>query len=380
MRKKSATDTIIGIDARAFSTSWTGIGRYLRNLTRELVVIDQPYKFVVFLPPQEMDSFDAPNDRVKKVSVDIPHYSWQEQIFFKRYIGREKIDLMHFPHFNIPLTYRKPFVATIHDLTLSFFPGQKMTGFVHRIGYQMAIRHAATHSSKVIAVSNNTKRDLEQLMDIDQSKVHVIYESVEFDKYHTNHDPEEIQRVTRSSGIRKPFLLYAGVWRSHKNILGMLEGFRKILDRGLDYQLVITGKPDPHYPEIQDKIERMNLGNNVVLPGFVSDSELPLLYAGAGLFLFPSFYEGFGLPPLEAMASGTPVVSSNTSAMPEVLNDAVEFFDPYDTEDMARSLEKVLRNQSYQEELRNKGLVHVKQFSWKKMADETLKVYKSVLK
>jgi glycosyltransferase involved in cell wall biosynthesis len=159
----------------------------------------------------------------------------------------------------------------------------------------------------------------------------------------------------------------------------MLEAVKKMRDRGLDFQVVITGKTDPHYPEVTEKIQELGLKDIVVLPGFVPEEELPLLFAAARCFVFPSFYEGFGLPPLEAMASGTPVASSNTSAMPEILGDAAAFFDPYDTQQMADVIMNVFQNESTRTQLIQKGLAHVKQFDWKKMAEETLLVYKEAL-
>lgn len=366
----------IGLDARPYN--WTGIGRYLRNLIDQLLVIDQENEYVLFLEKDAAEQVpDSP--KVKKVIVDIPHYSWKEQTSMPRVIQKEDCDLVHFPHFNMPITYKDPFIVTIHDLTLSFFPGQKMTSFLHRTGYQATIKHACKKAKRIIAVSKNTAKDIENLMKVDQSKIDIIYEAVEFDKYHNRHSEEGIVEMKSRFNLKKPYLLYVGVWRSHKNILGMLSAFRKILDRGIDCNLVITGKPDPHYPEVKNKIKELKLENRVIFPGFVPDEDLPLMYAGADLFVWPSFYEGFGLPPLEAMASGTPVISSNTSAMPEILGKAAEFFDPYDDEEIALAMERVLRDRGHREQLKEKGLLHVKQFQWKKMAEETLKVYQKEL-
>lgn len=363
----------IGIDARSYG--WTGIGRYVRNLMRELFVLDTENEYTVFLNKENYDTFKAPNERVKKILVDIPWYSFQEQLQFPKALRSQKFDLVHFPHFNIPLVYSKPFVATIHDLTLSFFPGQKMTSMMHRMAYQMTIRHACKKAQGIIAVSKNTKKDIEQLLSVPSEKVDVIYEAVENDTYNANIDLDAVEAIKKKYNIRKPYLMYVGVWRSHKNILGLLSGFAKILERGLDYQLVITGKADPHYPEVMEKMKELGIEKNVVLPGFVPEEELPVFFKGCELFVFPSFYEGFGLPPLEAMASGCPVVASNTSCMPEILGDAAEFFDPYNHEDIARAMESVLRNRARAMELRTKGLEHVKKFSWKTMARQTLATY-----
>lgn len=367
----------IGIDARSYG--WTGIGRYVRNLMRELFVLDTTNHYTVFLNKESFETFQVPNDRVTKVLADIPWYSFDEQVRFPKLLKQYNFDLVHFPHFNIPLIYNEPFVSTIHDLTLSFFPGQKMTSMMHRFAYQMTIRHACKKATSIIAVSKNTRKDLEQLLSIPAEKIDVIYEAVESEHYNTNIDLAEIENIKKKYNIRKPYLMYVGVWRSHKNILGLLSGFAKILERGLDYQLVITGKPDPHYPEVMEKMKELGIEKNVILPGFVPENELPTFFKGCELFVFPSFYEGFGLPPLEAMASGCPVVSSNTSCMPEILSDAAEFFDPYDHEDIARAMESVLRNRARALELRTKGLERVQRFSWQTMAKQTLDTYKKAL-
>ena len=367
----------IGIDARSFG--WTGIGRYLRNLVEELFVLDTENNYVLFLHKEEFDAFTPPNSRVRKVRIDIPHYSAKEQLRLAGFLKKEKVDLMHFPHFNVPLAYNDPFVVTIHDLTLSFFPGQKMTSLLHRVAYQLTIRHAAKKAKKVIAVSKNTQKDLENILHVPKTDIRVIYESVEFKEYHAEHSAAALKKLKEKYKITKPFLLYVGVWRSHKNILGMLEAVKKLRERGQDFQMVITGKPDPHYPEVTEKIKALGLTDTVILPGFMPEEELPQLFAAARCFVFPSFYEGFGLPPLEAMASGTPVASSNTSAMPEILGDAAVFFDPYDTTEMADVIARVLNSQPLHDELSRKGLAHVQKFDWKKMAQETLQVYKEVM-
>lgn len=366
----------IGIDARSFH--WTGVGRYLRNLVNELFVIDTKNNYTLFLDKKGFDAFTPPREGITKVLSDMPWYSFQEQIKFPRILKKHNFDLVHFPHFNLPLIYNDPFIVTIHDLTLSFFPGQKMTSLMHRMAYQATIRHACKKAQGIIAVSKNTKKDLEQLLSVPASKVDVIYEASE-QEYNANMDPQKAEMIKKKYGIRKPYLMYVGVWRNHKNILGLLSAFAKILERGLDYQLVIVGKPDPHYPEVMQKMDELKIRNSVVLPGFVPEEELPVFFQACDLFVFPSFYEGFGLPPLEAMASGCPVASSNTSCMPEILGDAAEYFDPYNTEDMARAIESVVRNRVRSQELRAKGLEHAKRFSWKTMAQQTLAAYNKAL-
>ncbi len=367
----------IGIDARSYN--WTGIGRYIRNIMQGVLATDHTNEYVVFLDHAAREHFVAPSGaRVKVVEVECPHYSLKEQTTFLRTLQREKLDLVHFPHFNLPLLYRRPFVVTIHDLTLSFYPGKKMTSPIERLAYQVTIGNACRSAKGIIAVSENTKKDIIRLHRTAAEKISVIYEAVETQHYHQFDENAKVA-VKSKYHITKPFLLYVGVWRNHKNVVGMLEGFKKTLDRGVDAQLVITGKADPHYPEVLAYITEHNLSDAVILPGFVDEADLPTLFAAASGFVFPSFYEGFGLPPLEAMAAGTPVISSNMATMQEILGDAALYFDPQNTDAIATAMEQILQDHNLRETLRQKGLVQVQKFSWQDAAKKTHDLYRHIL-
>lgn len=355
----------IGIDARMYSSSFTGIGRYVYELTRYLFETDKKNEYVLFMNEPEFSRFNPPNDHVKKVLVNAPHYSWAEQVKFARILRREKLDLMHFAHFNAPFFYRRPSVVTIHDLTLSFFPGKKMTSWVHRVAYHVVLSSIVRRSKTVIAVSGNTKKDLFKLLKISPKKIRVIYEGVA-KEFAPNESPKE------------DFLLYTGVWRDHKNLVNLLKAFAILCENPkFTGNLVITGREDPCYPEVKQTINELGLKKRVILSGLVPEKELIKLYQKARIYVLPSFYEGFGLTPLEAMASGTPVVASNTSCIPEICGEKnALFFDPYNIDDMAKTMQKIWFNAGLQQDLRRRGLRRVKDFSWKHMAEETLRLYK----
>jgi glycosyltransferase involved in cell wall biosynthesis len=373
----------IGIDCRMYSSQFTGIGRYVFELVENLQKIDQNNDYFLFFNQPEFDNFQATNPRFHKVLVNAKHYSLAEQTKFLRILNNHHLDLMHFTHFNAPILYHRPSIVTIHDLTLHFFPGKKMTSPLHRLAYGATIRASVYKAKKIIAVSRGTGKDLEKVLHIPLSKIQMIYEGINPDFKPLN-NPARLQSTLTKYQIQKPFLLYTGVWRSHKNIAGLLQAFAKLRKKH-DLQLVITGRKDNIYAkEIFQKAQSLGLMPEsrsphstplVVFPGLVSEHELVDLLNAAQLFVFPSFYEGFGLPALEAMQCATPVAVSNTSCLPEICGNNAVYFDPYSPSDMAEKISNLLKDQALQEKLIHSGLEHVKKFSWSKMAHETHQLY-----
>lgn len=371
----------IGIDARMYSSNFTGIGRYTYELLHHLLEIDKENEYVVFVNKEGKDHFKAPNERVKVVYVNAKHYSFAEQTRFLLDIKKAKVDLMHFTHFNAPIMYRGKSVVTIHDLTLSFFPGEKMNTYLHRWAYNRVLNSSTRKAAQIIAVSNNTKKDLVKVLGVPEEKINVIYEAVD-DHFNNTHDYDKELELREKYGLGRKFFLYTGVWREHKNIVGLITAFDVFLKHTAhkDIELVLTGRDDPKYKYVKDVSVQKGIGDKVKFLGLVPEEELPHLYRLAYAYVFPSFYEGFGLPPLEAMASGTPVVASNVSCIPEICGEGnALYFDPYSIFDMAEKMDKVAYDQRLYNELIDKGVEHVKQFSWRKMAEETLAVYKKAL-
>ena len=369
----------IGIDARMYGPGFTGIGRYTAELILNLAKLDAENRYVVFLRKQAYESFTPPSSRFEKVLADFPHYSFGEQTGFLKLLNAQNLDLMHFTHFNAPIFYRRPFVVTIHDLTLSFFPGKKMTSFFHRLAYQFVMRSVTKNAKSIIAVSRHTKEDIEQAFHAPSEKIAVIYNGVSDNFGGTT--PTSRTDLMQKFGISRPYFLYTGVWRDHKNVVGMIKAFGALnKEMGGQYNLVITGKYNPTYHEIPDTIRELNLEKDIPLVGLVADSDLLALYKNAVAYVFPSFYEGFGLPPLEAMQCGTPVIASNTSAIPEVCGEGnALYFDPYDVKDMKDKMRLIATDPIIRQRLIERGMEHVKQFKWDKMAVATLGIYQSAL-
>jgi len=367
----------IGIDARMYGVSFTGIGRYTYELVKNLAELDSEHEFTVFMRKEAFDSFAPPNKRFKKVLADYQHYSFGEQFGFLSLINKEKLDLMHFTHFNAPIFYSRPFVVTIHDLTLSFFPGKKMTSWFQRLAYHIVVRNVTKKAKKIIAVSKHTKKDLVEALKVPADKIQVIYNGVS-PKF-GDVEPTPRPDVMKKLGLQKPFFLYTGVWRDHKNIVGMIKVFNELnKEVGNQYNLVITGPHNPTYHEIPDTVKKLGIEHEVHLVGLVSDPDLFALYKYALAYVFPSFYEGFGLPPLEAMQCGTPVIASNTSATPEVIGEGnALFFDPYNADDMKQAMRTIATDASVRQRLVDRGFERVKYFSWEKMTKSVLNLYNS---
>jgi glycosyltransferase involved in cell wall biosynthesis len=367
----------IGIDARLYSTRYTGIGRYVKELVDNILETDQENEYILFFNDPEYSSYLPPNSRVSKRRVKAPHYSLSEQTSFVGDLNREELDLVHFTHFNMPLLYKRPSVVTIHDLSISKFPElMARQGVLQRMGYTMTIKNAVKTARAVICISENTKEDAIHMLGADVKRIHVIYEGVA-EEFAPVTDEGKLTDLKRRLKIEKPFILYTGNFRAHKNLVTLVKAFNLLRNRYQnESQLVLAGDPSQATPELADTIHSLGLDAYVLQPGYVAEEDLPALYSAARVFAFPSLYEGFGLPPLEAMACGTPVVAANASCLPEVLGDAALYFAPQDPDELAAQLAKVVTEDSVHDDFRARGFNRVKRYSWKKMAQEILAVYK----
>jgi len=369
----------IGIDGRLYRSGVAGIGRYTQELVKNLLEIDKENSYILFLTPADMSEclLSAPN--LEKVVAPFPHYSLAEQTKFYRFLKRFDLDLMHFTNFNHPIRYRKPYVVTMHDLIMYFSRGRTKRGKFTRGICRYVIRDAARHAKKIIAVSKYSREDVIKHLGADPEKVAAIYEGVaeQFIKVNT----EEAEKVLQKFNIKKPFILYVGRWNEHKNVIGAI-GALALLNKEMSnggVRLVLGGKRDQAFPEIPKTIAKLGLTDKVIITDFLSDEELAALYQTAECFIFPSLYEGFGLPPLEAMRYGLPVVSSNRTSLPEVLGEAAVYVDPLNVSEMADALFKVLTNKKFAESLARLGLRQVEKYSFRKMAEETLAIYRDAI-
>jgi len=377
----------IGIDARFLGPLGKGLGRYTQKLVTHLEKIDQQNQYFIFLRKDNWNDYYPTNDNFKKVLADYQWYTWQEQLQMPKTLNKYKLDLVHFPHFNVPLGYRGNFVTTVHDLILIQFPTKRATTLgpllykLKYFGYQKVIKHAVKKAQKVITVSNYTKKQLINYFKIKSDKIGVTYEASSCVGSEQLRAPEV--EFLRDYNITKPFLLYVGNAYPHKNLEGLLKAFKEIAKQEQQrYQLVLVGKNDYFYQRLEKEAEALGLlkNNQVVFFGFASEKQLADLYRQAELYIFPSFMEGFGLPPLEAMSYELPVVSSSTSCLPEILGKAALYFNPRDKQDIIKVVREVLSNKQIQAGLKAQGLKQVQKYSWEKCAQETLAVYLSLKK
>ncbi|MDD5606011.1 MAG: glycosyltransferase family 1 protein [Patescibacteria group bacterium] len=371
----------IGIDARLFGTAQaTGIGTYTEELISNLVKFDDFNQYVAFVLPEVAETFPFYAKNLKKWPVPYKHYTYSEQLLYPSVLKKARLDLIHYTNFNTPVFFTQvKSVVTVHDLTLWFFPGRKQKSWLRRVVYRQVMRQSCENATRIIAVSKGTKTDIVKYLGINADKIDVIYESAP-KRYRDKVEPKRLEAIKAKHNISRPYFLYVGEWRPHKNLVRLIRAFATFKRQyQLDYQLVLVGKLDPFAPEIPETIKQLGLQDDVITTGYVADQDLPYFYAGAFAFIFPSLYEGFGIPPLEAMAAGVPVISSNASVMPEILGDAALFFNPKSLEDIAQAMYKLATTFRLQKELKDKGFQQIKKYSYTKMVKETLNTYRKAL-
>ena len=365
----------IGIDARFLGPMSKGLGRYAERLVENLEKIDRKNEYVVFLRKENWDYYTPKFSNFKKVLADYRWYSLKEQIMMPIAIWKEKIDLMHFPHFNIPIFSPTKFVTTIHDLILLRFPTPRATTLgpilykIKYLAYKFVIWLGVLRAKKVITVSNYSKKEIVEYFKIEEEKIDVTYEACDGVEQGQLKIPE--QESLKKLGITKPFILYVGNAYPHKNLEILLEVVREI---DLDCQLVFVGKEDYFYKRLKNMVGKEEQGK-VVFTDFVTEAVLADLYRGAHLYIFPSFIEGFGLPGLEAMNYRLPVVASNSSCLEEIYGDAAIYFNPREKNDIIEKIKQVYFDKALRGKLKEKGLLQVKKYNWEFLAKETLHIY-----
>jgi glycosyltransferase involved in cell wall biosynthesis len=367
----------IGIDARFYGSLGKGLGRYTQKLIEYLEKIDNKNQYFIFMRKDNWEEYQPKRNNFTKIMTDIPWYSLREQIFFPKILNGHKLDLVHFPHFNVPYLYKGKFVVTIHDLILFRFPTKKATTlspflyFFKRLGYRAVINRAVGKAKAIIAVSNYTKKDILENFKIDPQKIFVTHEAA--DK--KNHLPDMTHdEILKRYAIIKPYILYVGNAYPHKNLERLVTAFQEAVKKHPGLHLVMVGKDDYFYQRL-GKIVKNNNISNIIFTGEVEDKHLGLIYRESKLYVFPSLYEGFGLPPLEAMHMDIPVICSNSSCLPEILGNAAYYFDPRGTSEISDSIDKVITDTHLRQKLIENGQQQVRKYSWIDLAKKTLDIY-----
>lgn len=363
----------IGIDARLWGVKHTGIGRYVEQLVTNLKDIDRKNEYVLFLRKVDIDSVEVPQNW-KKVIVDIQHYSLTEQLLLPFIFSKEKLDLLHVPHYNVPMFYGGKFLITIHDLTWHNFKGVRATTLswplysIKYLAYRIVVNRAIKNAAKIITPSFAVKDELMKKFNLPNNKVEVTYEAV---------FPKETLKTVESQKATEPYLLYVGNLYPHKNIQNLVRAVKRYHDLNHDIKLVIVCARNIFSDRLQGFLEKEKINGLVEVKSSVTDQKLSELYKYAKAFTFPSLSEGFGLPGLEAMQRECPVICSDIPVFREIYKDAALYFNPKDEKDIASKVETVLKDESLRNDLVSRGLKLVKQFSWSKMAKETLAIYEN---
>jgi glycosyltransferase involved in cell wall biosynthesis len=365
----------IGIDARKLHDF--GIGTYIRNLVRQLAQLDHQTEFVLLCRPEDAPWLATLGENLRPVAETSGNYSIIEQIRIPLALKREGVTLFHAPHYVLPPLVPCRSVVTIHDCIHLMFPQYLPNRLA--LGYARAsIVAAARRATRVLTVSESSKRDILRFVDIKPEKIDVIYNAYDL-RFTVEPREEDVSRVRERYQLQDEFVLYAGNVKPHKNLERLIEAFHLVRRRGLDHlKLVLIGDEISRYAALRRAVHRHQLHQYVRFLGYMPEETLAVMYRLAGVFVFPSLYEGFGLPPLEAMASGTPVVTSNVSSLPEVAGDAAVLVDPYDPNAIANGIYQVLTDSQFRRDLLARGAVRARQFSWEQSVRRVREIYREV--
>lgn len=359
----------IVVDARIINST---TGRYVERLLTHLEKIDTTNKYTILVPSRDLSYWKPTNPNFTVTAADFANYSFAEQIGFKRFLDSLHADLVHFCMPQQPILYRGNHVTTVHDLTLlQTYNSDKNWLVFHakQLVGRFVFKRIGQTSSHIITPSQYVKDAYAEFATIPADKITVTYEAAEM-------------TTKKESPVAMPFskfLLYVGQQSDYKNIRALGDAHQKLLEHHPDLGLVLVGKKTPAHQRNETYFGQRGY-KNIEFTGFVTDEQLAWLYRHCAAYVFPSLMEGFGLPALEAMTYGAPVISSDRTCLPEIYGDAAWYFDPEDTDDMSERIGQVLDDEKLRSELIKKGEQQIKKYSWQRMAKQTLGVYEKAMK
>lgn len=359
----------IVIDARELRTS---TGRYIERLLHYLRDIDTQNEYLVLLKPKDISGWRTKSEHFKAIECSYDEFGFGEQTGLLKQLNGLKPDLVHFGMVQQPVLYKGKVVTTIHDLTTARFSNPAKHPLVFKVKqtvYKEVIKRAAHKSEAVITPTQFVKDDLVAFARVNPAKIVVTHEAA---------DPIQSPADPLPDLQKEKFIMYVGRPTPHKNLERLVEAFALLHAQHPALKLVLAGKKDTNYERIEAGIPE-KLRKHVVFTGFISDGQLRWLYEHCQAYVFPSLSEGFGLPGLEAMQHGAPVVSSDATCLPEVYGDAAHYFDPLDVTAMADAINEVLTDTTLRANLIALGHRQVEKYSWRRMAEQTLAIYKKSL-
>jgi len=380
----------LGINGLFWNRETTGSGQYAHQLVRGLLILPDGPECLLFTAKEQMVKRGPliPRSKMQECSLSPPipltknlSKLWFEQISFPRACLRQEVDLAHVPYFAPPLRIGSKIVVTIHDLIPLILPAYRGSILVRL--YTRLVAMGAGRASAIITDSRSSKKDIVDLLRVPAERVHVVYLAAK-EMFKPTRDAEQLDVVRQKYGLEGEYILYLGGFDQRKNLKTLLSAFA-LMDDSLKARthLVIAGtlprENTPFFPDPRLAVERLGLRDRVRFVGWVPEEDKPALYSGATLFVFPSLYEGFGLPPLEAMACGTVVIVSDRSSLPEIAGEGGLLVDPHNAGDLAGAMSTLMEDEERREELASKGLEQARRFSWPKTAAATMAVYRSVV-
>jgi glycosyltransferase involved in cell wall biosynthesis len=357
------------IDARESGSS---TGRYIDKVLENLSQIKPNLDITVLTKPPRVESLKALAPNFTIIESPYKEFTFDEQLGFKKQLKAQRADLVHFGMVQQPVMYRGRTVSTIHDLTTLHFTNPDKNHVVFKLKqvvYRYVVGRVARKSEIIITASEFVKNDLIDFSGVNPEKVKVIYEAADVIT-----EPAELMDNLAS----EQFIMYVGRPTPHKNLERLIEAAELLKSQHPNLKLVLAGKKDANYRRIEASVQKRNI-ENVIFTDFVSEGQLRWLYENCAAYIFPSLSEGFGLPGLEAMAHGAPVVSSNATCLPEVYGAAAHYFDPTDIQAMADAINEVLTDRQLRDQLVAAGKQQVAKYSWRRTAEQTLAVYNKVL-
>jgi glycosyltransferase involved in cell wall biosynthesis len=365
----------VAIDARKLHDF--GIGTYIRNLLRHLARLDTTSEYVLLCQEPDLGVAASLGPNFRTVLEPSPNYSLREQVHVPWVLHRERPDVYHAPHYVLPAAIRRPSVVTIHDCIHLRFPEY----LPNRAAYAYArasLWASARQASAVLTVSEASKHDILHYCHVPAEKVVVVYNGID-ERFWEAPDDEQVSLVRERYQLTHDFVLYVGNIKHHKNLVRLIEAFAELRQGPHeDLKLLIIGDQISKLPALRRAVHHHKLHKHVRFLGYIPDATLAVLYRLTAAFVFPSLYEGFGLPPLEAMACGAPVVTSNTSSLPEVTGDAAVLVDPYSVDSIVEGVRRVLDDPALAADLRRRGPIRARAFSWEQSVAKTRRLYEAV--
>jgi glycosyltransferase involved in cell wall biosynthesis len=372
----------VAIDIRRMTEF--GVGTYTRNIVRALGRLDRENKYYLIGPPDRVAEIGFLPPNFQSVPLSEPDTTAKGYFECRTVIKRLSCDLVHIPHlFSMPRNTRCPYVVTVHDVLEHLYRAHGLSGIRRALHFQFT-RSALRGAARIVAVSAFTKSEIQNLFEIPSRQIEVIHNAIDERFLHGHASEEDKRLLAERYQVSLPFLLYAGRISPHKNVVRIIEAFSALkaeLEKEAKFpglKLIVIGDELSRNPDLRRSVVRGGVQNDVRFLGFVPIDVLRVFYDSAKAFVFPSLYEGFGLPPLEAMAHGTPVLASNTSSLPEVVGNAAVLVNPENVFEIMRALHRVLIDQPLREKMKQRGYEQVQKFSWDLAARQVLRIYKEI--